>query len=162
MWSFSWKPLSVLTPLKHRKISKQGLFFQGINFKFQYGQLFWGLSAKYCPCFLFQNNKTHVATFIFVTKFSFKLTSSSKWFIGSIRVQISGGFSCNEFHFLLLKGQMNQKIEIFSFVALPSADTKKNHPKWDLGKDFLPKPLEKDKRSKSKHFWRLHENVNKR
>ena len=31
---------------------------------------------------------------------------------------------------------MNQKIEIFSFVALPSPNTKKNHPKWDLGKDF--------------------------
>ena len=28
-----------------------------------------------------------------------------------------------------LKGQMNQKIEIFSFVALPSPNTKKNHPK---------------------------------
>ena len=27
------------------------------------------------------------------------------------------------------KGQMNQKIEIFSFVALPSLKTKKNHPK---------------------------------
>ena len=35
-----------------------------------------------------------------------------------------------------LKGQMNQKIGIFSFVAFPSPDTKKNHPKWDLGKDF--------------------------
>ena len=34
------------------------------------------------------------------------------------------------------KGQMNQKIDIFSFVALPSPNTKKNHPKWDLGKDF--------------------------
>ena len=34
------------------------------------------------------------------------------------------------------KGQMNQKIEIFSFVALPSPNTKKKHPKWDLGKDF--------------------------
>ena len=31
---------------------------------------------------------------------------------------------------------MNQKIEIFSFAALPSSNTKKNHPKWDLGKDF--------------------------
>ena len=31
---------------------------------------------------------------------------------------------------------MNQKIDIFSFVALPSWNTKKNHPKWDLGKDF--------------------------
>ena len=48
-----------------------------------------------------------------------------------------------------LKGQMNLKIEIFSFVTLPSPNTKKNHPKWDLnhpkwdlGKDlFLPKPL---------------------
>ena len=28
-----------------------------------------------------------------------------------------------------VKGQMNQKIEIFSFVALPSPNTKKNHPK---------------------------------
>ena len=35
-----------------------------------------------------------------------------------------------------VKGQMNQKIEIFSFVALPTPNTKKNHPKWDLGKDF--------------------------
>ena len=35
-----------------------------------------------------------------------------------------------------IKGQMNQKIEIFSFVALPSPNTKKKHPKWDLGKDF--------------------------
>jgi len=34
------------------------------------------------------------------------------------------------------KGQMNQKIDIFSFVALPSPNTKKNHPKWDLSKDF--------------------------
>ena len=31
---------------------------------------------------------------------------------------------------------MNQKIDIFSFVALPSPNTKENHPKWDLGKDF--------------------------
>ena len=36
------------------------------------------------------------------------------------------------------KGQMNQKIDIFSFVALPSPNTKKNYPKWDLGKDFSP------------------------
>ena len=35
-----------------------------------------------------------------------------------------------------VKGQMNQKIDIFSFVALPSPNTKKNHPKWDLGEDF--------------------------
>ena len=35
-----------------------------------------------------------------------------------------------------VKGQMNQKIEVFSFVTLPSPNTKKNHPKWDLGKDF--------------------------
>ena len=31
---------------------------------------------------------------------------------------------------------MNQKIDIFSFVALTSPNTKKNHPKWGLGKDF--------------------------
>ena len=37
---------------------------------------------------------------------------------------------------LFVKGQMNQKIEIFSFIALPSPNTKKNHPKRDLGKDF--------------------------
>ena len=30
---------------------------------------------------------------------------------------------------------MNQKTEIFSFVALPSLNTKKNHLKWHLGKD---------------------------
>ena len=30
---------------------------------------------------------------------------------------------------LVLKGQMNQKNDIFSFVALPSPNTKKNHPK---------------------------------
>ena len=35
-----------------------------------------------------------------------------------------------------VKGQVNQKIDIFSFVALPSPNTKKNHAKWDLGKDF--------------------------
>ena len=29
----------------------------------------------------------------------------------------------------MLKGQMNQKIDIFSFVALPSPNTKNNHPK---------------------------------
>ena len=29
----------------------------------------------------------------------------------------------------LLKGQMNQKIETFSFVALPSPNTKKKLPK---------------------------------
>ena len=28
-----------------------------------------------------------------------------------------------------LKGQMNQKVEIFSFVALPSPNAKKNYPK---------------------------------
>ena len=28
------------------------------------------------------------------------------------------------------------KIEKFSFDTLPSPNTKKNHPKWDLGKDF--------------------------
>ena len=50
---------------------------------------------------------------------------------------------------MLFKGQMNQKIEIFSFVTLPSPNTKKNHPK----------PLKEDKRSKSEHFRRLHENV---
>ena len=37
---------------------------------------------------------------------------------------------------ILLKGQMNEKIDIFSFVALPSPNTKKKHPKCDLGKDF--------------------------
>ena len=31
---------------------------------------------------------------------------------------------------------MNQKIDIFSFVTLPSPNAKKNHPKWDLGKDY--------------------------
>ena len=31
---------------------------------------------------------------------------------------------------------MNQKNDIFSFVALTSPNTKKNHPKSDLGKDF--------------------------
>ena len=31
------------------------------------------------------------------------------------------------------KGQMNQKIDIFSFVALRSPNTKKNHRKCDLG-----------------------------
>ena len=35
-----------------------------------------------------------------------------------------------------IKGQMSQKIDIFSFVALPSPNTKKNHPKCDLGEDF--------------------------
>ena len=31
---------------------------------------------------------------------------------------------------------MNQKIAIISFDALPSPNTKKNLPKWDLDKDF--------------------------
>ena len=35
------------------------------------------------------------------------------------------------------KGQVYHKIEIFSFVDLPLPNTKKNHPKWDLGKDFF-------------------------
>ena len=43
------------------------------------------------------------------------------------------GSNCWE---MVIKGQMNQKIDIFSLVALPSPNTKKNHPKWDLGKDF--------------------------
>ena len=30
---------------------------------------------------------------------------------------------------LTLKGQMNQKIDVFSFVALPSPHTKNDHPK---------------------------------
>ena len=30
---------------------------------------------------------------------------------------------------VVLKGQMNQNIDIFFFVALPSPNTKKNHPK---------------------------------
>ena len=47
---------------------------------------------------------------------------------------------------------MNQKIEIFSFVALPSPNTKKNHPKWDLGKDFSSQAL-------IERFRKLHENV---
>ena len=37
---------------------------------------------------------------------------------------------------IVLKGQMNQKIAIFSFVALPSPNAKKNHPEWDLGKHY--------------------------
>ena len=36
---------------------------------------------------------------------------------------------------------MNQKIEIFSSVALPSPNTKKNYPKWDLEKDFSSQAL---------------------
>ena len=31
---------------------------------------------------------------------------------------------------------MNQKIDSFSSVVLPSPNTKMNHPKCDLGKDF--------------------------
>ena len=44
-----------------------------------------------------------------------------------------------QFHCLIkysLKGQMNKKIVCFSSVVLPSPNTKMNHPKWDLGKDF--------------------------
>ena len=37
--------------------------------------------------------------------------------------------STSPFASIYLKGQMNQKIEIISFVALPSPNTKKNHPK---------------------------------
>ena len=57
------------------------------------------------------------------------------------------------------KGQINQKIDIFSFVAFPSPNTEKNHPKWDLGKDFSSQAFTKDKRSKSEHFRKLHENI---
>ena len=28
--------------------------------------------------------------------------------------------------------------KIFCFIALPSPNTKKNHPKWDLGNEFFP------------------------
>ena len=40
------------------------------------------------------------------------------------------------FVYFHLKGQMNQKIDIFSFGALSSPNTKKNHPKLDLGEDI--------------------------
>ena len=33
---------------------------------------------------------------------------------------------------------MDQKIDSFSSVVLPSPNAKMNHPKWDLGKDFSP------------------------
>ena len=40
----------------------------------------------------------------------------------------------------LLKGQMNQKIETFSFVALPSLNTKKKLPTYPAPKpSFCPK-----------------------
>ena len=56
---------------------------------------------------------------------------------------------------------MNQKIEIFSFVALPSPNTKKKHPKWDLGKDFSSQAfIERSKikirafpKTSRKRFW---------
>ena len=71
--------------------------------------------------------------------------------------------SVRSLHFTLplleFKGQMNQKIEIFSFVALPSPNTKKTILSEIWVKIFLPKPLKEDKRSKSEHFRRLHENV---
>ena len=51
---------------------------------------------------------------------------------------------------------MNQKIEIFSFVALPSPNTKKNHPKWFLGKDFssqaFPRKIKDQNPSISEYF----------
>ena len=40
-----------------------------------------------------------------------------------------------------IKGQMNQKIEIFSFVTLPSPNTKRNILSEIWVKIFLPKPL---------------------
>ena len=36
---------------------------------------------------------------------------------------------------------MNQKIDIFSFVALPSPNAKKDHPKRNLRKDFSSQAL---------------------
>ena len=57
-----------------------------------------------------------------------------------------------------IKGQMNQKIEIFSFAALPSPNTKKNHPKWVLGKDFSSQAF-KGRQKHFEHFRKLHENV---
>ena len=53
------------------------------------------------------------------------------------------------------------KIEIFSFVTLPSPNTKKNHPKWDLGKDvssqaFIERwkiKIRAFQRTSRKRFW---------
>ena len=53
-------------------------------------------------------------------------------------LHVSGYEVC---YWLLFKGQMNQKIDIFSFVALPSPNTKKDHPHEIWVKIFLPKPL---------------------
>ena len=81
--------LGTTTPLKTLlKISKRGFFFQCIYFTFHYSQLFCGLPAEYCSFFIFHDNKTLTEMFIVVTKFRFKLTSSSERLIGSIGVQL--------------------------------------------------------------------------
>ena len=47
---------------------------------------------------------------------------------------------------------MNQKIEIFSFAALSSPNAKKNHSKWDLGKDFSSPALKERWKIKIRAF----------
>ena len=46
-------------------------------------------------------------------------------------------FNQPETRFQLQRSNEPKYWNIF-FVALPSPNTKKNHPKWDLGKDFFP------------------------
>ena len=50
----------------------------------------------------------------------------------------------NDYSETSIKGQMNQKIEIFSFVALPAPNTKKNTLSEIWVKIFHTKPLKKD------------------
>lgn len=45
---------------------------------------------------------------------------------------------------------MNKTIDIFSFVGLPLPTTKRNHSKWDLGKDF-PSEVFKEKKTEDQN-----------
>ena len=64
-----------------------------------------------------------------------------------------GGFRLNqnETRFQLQRS-LTKKFKYF--VALPSPNTKKNHPKWDLGKDFSSQTF-----IERKKIQRFHENV---
>ena len=56
----------------------------------------------------------------------------------SLLVYVLMDITIQQINLYPLQGLINQKIDIFSFVALPSLNTKKKHPKYkqDLGKDF--------------------------
>ena len=48
-----------------------------------------------------------------------------------------------------ITGQMKKKKGTFSFAVLPLPNTKRNHPKWDLGKDFSSQAFNRKKKDQS-------------